>query len=237
MRVRTPSQPGLSYFKTMMVTNTVKRFCLPLRPMAAAALALALGTAAACAEPVDLLKRGGVTLYLRHAQSDWAGEGANTAGARQLVAGRDCSLERNLTEEGRADARALGLALKGLSLKIADIEAADLCRAIETARLAFGEPRTIPGIAARDGAIAPLGAQSAALEKALRPLVAERTLRVIIGDYQAAQAMFGLTLAEGEGLIVKTDASGKAEPLARISISDWRALSPVAASAAPSRGL
>lgn len=201
------------------------------------AFALCLAAGAVQAEPFDLLRRGGVTLYLRHAQSDWAGEAEPQPSA--LKSGRDCSHERNLTEEGRADARAMGLALKGLSLTISEIEAVDLCRAQETARLAFGEPKTLAGISPGAGAPVSLGAQAQRLEAALRPPVSERAVRVIVGDYEVAQALFGVTLAEGEGLILKSDAAGHAQALARISVTDWRALAPVAASAAApgSRGL
>ncbi len=86
---------------------------------------------------VAALKQGGHIIYLRHADRH--------SGARErfdenssLKAFEDCATQRNLTREGREDARQIGDALRQWNVPIGRIIALPLCRTRETARLAFG---------------------------------------------------------------------------------------------------
>ena len=53
----------------------------------------------------------------------------------------DCATQRNLTDKGRAEARALGEHVKRLKIPIGEVLASPFCRTMETARLAFGKAR------------------------------------------------------------------------------------------------
>lgn len=79
---------------------------------------------------VSALQKGGLTLVLRHAISD-----ANV-NRQELL--RSCALQRNLTEAGRDQARAIGSGIRALRIPIGDVRASPLCRTRDTARLAFG---------------------------------------------------------------------------------------------------
>ncbi len=50
----------------------------------------------------------------------------------------DCGTQRNLTDEGRKDARRLGEAFRARGIPVDRVLASPWCRCLETARLAFG---------------------------------------------------------------------------------------------------
>ena len=52
----------------------------------------------------------------------------------------DCSSQRNLTDEGRAEARRLGTAFRERGIPVQRLLSSPWCRCLETARLAFGSP-------------------------------------------------------------------------------------------------
>ena len=76
------------------------------------------------------LRDGGVVLVMRHAKTETATDETEVLG--------DCSQQRNLSEEGREQARAIGRDVKALGVPVDDVRASPLCRAKETADLAFG---------------------------------------------------------------------------------------------------
>jgi broad specificity phosphatase PhoE len=107
------------------------------RVLLAAALLLVAGCgrdepkpSAAEQRTVAALQAGGLTLVVRHAMSD-----AKISGQERL---RSCALQRNLTEAGRRQARAISAGVRALRIPIGEVRASPLCRARETARLAFG---------------------------------------------------------------------------------------------------
>lgn len=116
---------------------------------AAVAVLAAASTAVACGalpEPetvrpltglalVDELRDGGHVLYLRHAQTPQdAVDLPDPLG--------DCRRQRLLSDAGRADAAALGRAVRELGVPVGGVRASPFCRTLDTARLAFGAART-----------------------------------------------------------------------------------------------
>lgn len=98
--------------------------------MKPAALGLLLA-AAAPAWTMDL-RDGDVVLY-RHALAPGGGDPPGMTLA-------DCSTQRNLSDEGRAQARRMGESLRQRlgALKVTAVWASPWCRTLDTARLAFG---------------------------------------------------------------------------------------------------
>ena len=177
-----------------------------LSALLCAAMSLCACAASARAETFEDLRGGGVTLFLRHATAEWSDAG-NEIGALDpaRLDTKACATKRRLTEDGRLQARAIALALQGLDLGPLDIHTAGLCRTFETARTIGAAPRVV-------AALTPMQGQA-------------RGLRVIIGDYEAIQALYGVTLSEGDGLVLKSAGDG-AEPVARIMAADWTSLQP-----------
>ena len=99
------------------------------------------GTAAAQNGPEGwrLLGRGGHVVLIRHALAPGFGDPATfTLG--------DCATQRNLSEEGRRQARAIGHALRAQGIPIEGVFSSQWCRCRETAELAFGAFREHPAL-------------------------------------------------------------------------------------------
>jgi phosphohistidine phosphatase SixA len=79
---------------------------------------------------VERLREGGLTLVIRHANAD------ENITRQELL--RSCAYQRNLTERGREQARAIGRGVRALEIPVGDVRASPMCRTRDTARLAFG---------------------------------------------------------------------------------------------------
>lgn len=82
---------------------------------------------------VEQLREGGYVVYFRHAATD------HSVGDQHPLNFADCSTQRNLTEKGRQQARAIGAAFRRLNLPVGLVVSSPYCRCRETAELAFGE--------------------------------------------------------------------------------------------------
>src|SRR6185369_15159661 len=98
-------------------------------------LVLAAYARAAAAGEEDLwklLRNGGQVVLMRHAQT------TPGVGDPEGMALNDCATQRNLDDEGRAQARRLGEALRTHGIAAAKLMSSPWCRCLETARLVFG---------------------------------------------------------------------------------------------------
>ncbi len=84
------------------------------------------------------LREGGCLLLIRHANTE-PGLG-DPAGFRL----DDCRTQRNLSQDGRRQAQALGDALRRADVPIGPVRSSRWCRCIDTARLAFGRVEPWP---------------------------------------------------------------------------------------------
>ena len=80
------------------------------------------------------LRDGGHVIYIRHAKTnkDW---GDQVSPDLNLA---DCSTQRRLSDEGKADAKQIGEGIKAAGIPVGDVISSDYCRAYNTADLAFG---------------------------------------------------------------------------------------------------
>jgi broad specificity phosphatase PhoE len=119
----------------------------------------------------------------------------------------DCSTQRNLSEEGRAQARRLGQALAEREVPIGEVLASPWCRCLETARLAFGRARTWD-------ALSNLHARQQNAERqvrAMRPRIAAHAGKenlVLVSHGSTAFALTGEHPAMGEFLVLKPQPGG-----------------------------
>ena len=90
--------------------------------------------------PLARLRDGGLTIVIRHAATDHSRPDAPT------VVLDDCATQRNLSDQGRADARAIGAAVDRLGIPVGDVWASPYCRSRDTAELAFGRFEVVPGL-------------------------------------------------------------------------------------------
>ena len=173
------------------------------------------GSAASENPLVGKLRDGGLTLVIRHATAD-----AEIAKQEKLGS---CELQRNLTEAGKEQSRAIGEGVEALKIPIGDVRSSPMCRTRDTAEIAFGKVRddenlVSPGV---------IGTEADDRRRAdeLRRMVEEAaslgTNRVLVTHTGNIGSAFGEeTVAEGETLIY--DSSG--ELVGRVKAEDWATL-------------
>jgi len=195
---------------------------------AAPAAALAQKSAHPALGGADLLAAlhaGGLVLYFRHADTDWKQN--DTRGMRL----EDCAAQRNLSDRGRENARAVGAAIRALAIPIGSVLASPLCRTVETAMLAFGVAEK--SMAVREGGPLPPGSPGRyeALRALLSTPVAPGANTVIVGHaYPYYSLVGGQYLEEGEADVARPRGADF-EVVARVGLKQWREL----AAAPPSR--
>lgn len=85
------------------------------------------------------LKGGGYVIYLRHDRTD------TSRSDTVPIDLKDCAKQRPLSDAGRAHARTIGLAFKATGIPVDQVFASPVCRAADTAALAFPDAkRTTP---------------------------------------------------------------------------------------------
>jgi phosphohistidine phosphatase SixA len=167
----------------------------------------------------DALKKGGYVLFIRHAATDM------TIGDKDLVVISDCSTQRNLSVQGRIDARAMGTAFDRLQIPVGQVLSAPYCRTIETARLAFARADASESLIEQR----PQNETTAKVAEAgLRPLLAKvpavGTNTILVSHGFNLRAISGFGPAEGEAVVYQPDAKGGFNLVARVLVANWGAL-------------
>jgi phosphohistidine phosphatase SixA len=85
------------------------------------------------AELAAALAKGGNVILVRHMSTE------RNPDKLSGVDLSDCATQRNLSEEGRRQAAALGLAFQKLGIPVGDVLVSPYCRCVETGKLAFGK--------------------------------------------------------------------------------------------------
>jgi phosphohistidine phosphatase SixA len=201
---------GLSFLcgAAALAQSPVARSSQAAAPLADAALAAAL-------------RKGGYVLYFRHAATDMS------QNDRNMTSYEDCRGQRNLTDAGREDARAIARSVKQIGVPISRVIASPFCRTMDTARLIFG--RAEPEASARGGPSGPEdAARYAELRRELGTSPTPGTHSVIVGHGNPFYALAGPPyLAEGEMAVVRPGGSNF-QVVARVRPGDWKALAQTA---------
>ena len=201
-------------------------------PALVAALLLASGAARAAGSPsprlVEQLQRGGLVLVLRHAVTD------QTKHDEVPVDLTDCTTQRNLSADGRAQARSVGRAVRRLHLPVGTVLTSRFCRTRETTRLAFGrgtvEPALLNTITSEHDAAWRRQIQAARRLLGTRP--AAGTLTVLVTHGVVVTDTTRLTLEEGETLVFRPLGNSRFRLVGRIAPGDWPVLRAPAAARA-----
>ena len=148
----------------------------------------------------------GYVLLMRHALAPGVGDPDN-------FSVNDCSTQRNLSPEGKQDARDIGAWLKRQKVKIYRVESSRWCRARETAQLLnIGKVRNNRNLDSLFQHSDPNGhPQTAAIRKRIIDHRERRGLLVLVGHYVNVMALTGVALDSGEGVLVRASADGKIE--------------------------
>jgi len=162
------------------------------------------------------LRDGGYILYFRHTATDFGQNDEHMTGYEA------CDTQRNLTDAGRADARAIGATLRELRIPIGAVLASPYCRTMETAQLMFGRALATPAV--RGGTAQP---DSPARYAALRDLFATKvppgSNLVIASHGNPFRAVVGGDyLAEGEAAVIEPLGAAGFRVVARVRKDGWK---------------
>jgi len=157
------------------------------------------------------LRQGGTVALLRHARAPGTGD---PPGFRL----EDCATQRNLSAEGREQARSLGEAFRARQVRVVRALSSRWCRSLDTARLAFGSwAEPYPALDSffsereqRDG-------QTQAIRQLVEGWRSDGVL-VLVTHQVNITALTGIFPAEGEVLVLRPKAGPGFELVGRIRL-------------------
>lgn len=169
--------------------------------------ASALAAGGVRAQPADFwarLREGGNVVLMRHARTE-----AGVGDPPDFRLG-ECTTQRNLSAEGREQARRVGEAFQREAIRLDEVRSSAWCRCVDTARLAFGRHVVWPSINSFFGSAPAREAQTLDVLAAARALRAptnwmlvthQVNITALTGEYLAMGEVF-VTRPEGERLRV-----------------------------------
>lgn len=179
-----------------------------------AALAVLATFKAAAQAPTDgwaALAQPGTIVLFRHATAPGTGDPPSF----KLD---DCSTQRNLSEEGRAEARRIGEQFRTRGIKVGAVLSSQWCRTRETARLAFGEQavRDEPLFNSQFGRRGEGGSQTERARALLQKWPGPGVLVVVTHQVNITALTEGFT-SSAEGVVLRPARNGRLEVLGRVS--------------------
>ena len=167
---------------------------------------------------LSALRHGGYVIYFRHASTDF---GQNDD---RMTGYEDCARQRNLTDTGRSEARAIGAEIRTLGIPIGRVLASPFCRTRETAELIFG--RATVSNAVRGGPAQADDDRYAELKTLLStPVTGGVDLAIVSHGNPYRAIVGGPYLAEGEAAVIEPRGNGRFRVVAQIRKDEWLALS------------
>ena len=161
-----------------------------------------------------LLRRGGVVAAFRHALAP------GTFDPPGFALG-NCATQRNLNDEGRAQARAIGAWFTARMLRPARVRSSPWCRCMDTATLAFGAAQAWDALGSPAGQTAEVrAAQLQELRAGVAAVARQRgSFEVWVTHMFIIADLTGENTASGDGvLLAPGGADGRLRVLARIDL-------------------
>ena len=129
----------------------------------------------------------------------------------------DCATQRNLSAAGREEARRIGVQLRERRIPVGDVRSSRWCRCLETAELAFGRAADPwPLLDSLHEHPERRDSQTQALRRALAEVPARGNLFLVTHQANVI-ALTGMTLAQGEMIVLTPRGDGRLETVGRIS--------------------
>jgi len=174
---------------------------------------------------VAALRNGGNNLYFRHVATDWS----QSDDVRQADDWLDCdpARMRQLSDSGRADARAIGDGMRRLGVPVGEVLASPYCRTMETARLMKLGPVAASSDVMNLRAAEYFGGRAAIVATARRLLSSPPppgSNRVIVAHGNVAASATPAYPGEGEGLVFRPAGGGEFHLIGRVAPGRWAEL-------------
>ena len=141
------------------------------------------------------LRQPGAVALIRHARAPGTGD---PAGFRL----GDCATQRNLSDEGRAQARRLGEALRSRGIAVSRVLSSEWCRTRDTAMLAFGAAEAFTALNSFFSDRTDEPAQSDAARATIGAWRGDGVLMMVTHQVNIT-ALTGIVLREGEIVVVR----------------------------------
>jgi phosphohistidine phosphatase SixA len=161
-------------------------------------------------ELLDRLKDGGHVLMIRHAYAPGTGD------PNDFKIG-DCATQRNLDEQGKAQARKIGNWLRAGGIMSAKVFSSQWCRSLETAQLIDLGPVT--ELSALNSFFSnPKASEStlATLRAFLSQQPRDGELILLVTHYVNISGIAGIGVLSGEGVVLELSADGGYKVLGRL---------------------
>ncbi|MDH3316208.1 MAG: histidine phosphatase family protein [Gammaproteobacteria bacterium] len=171
---------------------------------------------------VGALRQGGYNIYFRHAATDWSqSDQVREAGDWTSC---DPSRIRQLSDDGRETARAVGAAIRALRVPVGKVLASPYCRTAETASLMdLGQVETT--IDVMNMRVADYFGGREAIVKTARARLAAKpapgTNAVIVAHGNVARDSTPVYPGEAEGVVFLPDGNGGFSVVTRVSPERW----------------
>ena len=161
------------------------------------------------------LHDGGLVLVMRHARTEQTTDEVEVLG--------DCERQRNLSADGREQAAAVGDAIRAAGIPVGEVRASPMCRARETAELAFPGEVEVDRVLVSPGVVGTLSDDERRIDK-LKALASrtpdEGNLLLVTHTGNIGGAFGEATVQEGDVLVLRPAAKG-AEPLRIVAPEQW----------------
>ena len=172
----------------------------------AGALGLALtchAVPAAQQFPLERLNEGGFVIMLRHALAPGVGDPENFRVG-------DCTTQRNLSEQGRAQARRLGERLRAHGIDQAEVYSSQWCRCLETAELLMlGPVEQLPALNSFFSRPADRESNLQALRAFLAELPEDGPPVILVTHQVTISAIAGHGTVSGEAVVLEAVGTGQ----------------------------
>jgi phosphohistidine phosphatase SixA len=173
-------------------------------------------------ELVKALRQGGFVLAMRHASSP------REAPAKERANADNPQLERQLDENGRRSAAAMGDAVRALKIPIALVLTSPTYRARETVKYAgFGSATAVDELGDRGKSMQGVDdSQAAWLKKKVAELPPSGNTLLVTHQPNLSKTFpdWGASVADGEMVVLRPDGRGEARLVGRIPIEAWPGL-------------
>ena len=174
---------------------------------------------------VEALRKGGYTIYFRHAETDWS-KGDNVGGMGGWTS-CDPGRMRQLSAKGRETARRIGAAIRKLGIPVGRVLSSEYCRAAETARR-MGLGRVVTTRNLMNMRVADYMGGDDAVAARARQVIAtpppEGTNTVITAHGNLMRAATGHYVGEGGAGIFRPDGKGSFTFIAEVTPEQWTRL-------------
>ena len=158
----------------------------------------------------ELAKPGAIVLF-RHATAPGVGD---PPGFKL----DDCATQRNLNEQGRAEARKLGEQFRSRKIQVEAVLSSQWCRTRETARLAFGsQVRDEPAFNSFFSQSSEAGGAQTTQARAVLEAWRGPGALVVVTHQVNIQALTGAAATSAEGVVVRPGADGSLKVVATIA--------------------